>query len=186
MVLAMTREGPHLFAHVMGFPPDELFADSETEFWSKLGPQATFVLDEQGQVTGFREHSERPKYAYIWPRVDASAAQQVMANVQARIRSQTPTPGGEAALRRMIDAVRAGNPNYDEMAPWFADLVRETVSLYQSIYASWGAVQSVEFRHVDDLGRDVYEVRQERGKSTWGIVLDSDGLIADADNIRGL
>jgi hypothetical protein len=170
----------------MGFPPDELFADSETEFWSKLGSQATFVLDEQGQVTGFREHSERPRYAYIWPRVDASAAQQIMANVKARIRSQTPTPGGEAALRRMIDGVRAGRPNYDEMAPWFADLVRETVSLYQSIYASWGAVQSVEFRHVDDLGRDVYEVRQERGKSTWSIVLDSDGLIADADNIRGL
>jgi bla regulator protein blaR1 len=185
-VLTMTREGPHLLAQVMGFPPDQLFADSETEFWSKLGPQAAFVLDAQGQVTGFREHSERPKYAYIWPRVDASAAQQIMADVKARIRSQTPTPGGEAALRRMIDGVRAGQPNYDEMAPWFADLVRETLSLYQSIYASWGAVQSVEFRHVDDLGQDVYEVRQERGKSTWSIVLDSDGLIADADNIRGL
>src|ERR1700724_519084 len=108
MVLAMTREGPHLFAHVMGFPPDELFADSETEFWSKLGPQAAFVLDEQGQVTGFREHSERPRYAYIWPRVDAAVARQIMAEVKARIRSQTPTPGSEAALRRMIDGVRAG------------------------------------------------------------------------------
>lgn len=54
------------------------------------------------------------------------------------------------------------------------------------IYARWGAVQSVEFLRVETYGHDVYAVRQEGGVSTWIIVLDSNGLIEDAHNIRGL
>jgi hypothetical protein len=121
-----------------------------------------------------------------WSRIDASAAQQITVDNKAKYESRTPTPGSEAALRRMIDGVRAGKPNYDEMAPWFADLVKPTLYLYAPIYARWGAVQSVEFLRVDTYGEDVYEVRQEGGISAWTIFLDSNGLIADAQNARGL
>lgn len=62
-----------------------------------------------------------------------------MLNHDAKIQSQTRTPGSEAALRRMIAGIRAGEPNYDEMTPWFADLVRHTIHLYQSTYAARGA-----------------------------------------------
>jgi hypothetical protein len=82
------------------------------------------------------------------------------------------------------DAVRAGKPNYDEMTPWFADLVKQTVHLYQSEYANWGGVQFIEFRRVGTLGDDEYEVRQEHAVSYWTIVLNSNGLIADARNLR--
>src|SRR5262249_54345476 len=52
IVLAVRREGLHLFEQQRNLPPEEIFADSETEFWTKLGQQFTFVLDQQGAVTG--------------------------------------------------------------------------------------------------------------------------------------
>jgi bla regulator protein BlaR1 len=185
-LVAITRDGPQLLAQCTGFPAEEIFADSETEFWTKTGPRLKFVLDGQGQATAVVVHMATPQFEFTMPRIAASVARQIMINTTAKIQSQTPTPGSEAALRRMIDAVRAGKPNYDEMTPWFADLVEQTLSVYQAVYATWGAVQSVEFRHVDITGGDVYEVRQEHGTSMWSITLDSNGRIDDADNVRGL
>jgi bla regulator protein BlaR1 len=183
----ITRKGSHLFMQTSNLPTVELNADSETDFRVSVDTrdQFTFVLDAQGQVTGFIEHEDRPKFSFTWPRVDAVTAQQILANNKAKFQSQTPTPGSEAALRRMIDGLRIGKPNYDEMAAWYAESTKPKVSVYQLIYASWGAVQSIEFRHVDDTGGDVYEVRQEHGRSEWMIYLNTDGLIEDADWIAG-
>ncbi len=184
MVHAMTRDGARLFFHVPGYEPMEYFAASETDFSCKEGGETlTVVRDEQGQTLGLVRHFG--KFSYTMPRIDASAARQIVADNKAKFQSQTPTPGSEAALRRMIDGVRAGKPNYDEMAPWFAELVKQTLYIYAPTYARWGAVQSIEFRHVDMNGGDVYEVRQEHGISTWTIFLDSNGHIEDADNYRG-
>jgi hypothetical protein len=58
--------------------------------------------------------------------------------------------------------MRAGRPNYDEMTPWYADLLRQLVPGWSDQVANYGSVQSVEFRRVGILGGDVYEVRQER------------------------
>jgi hypothetical protein len=45
-------------------------------------------------------------------------------------------------------------------------------------------VRSVEFSHVDDTGGDVYEVRQEHGRSKWMIYLNTSGVIEDTFNKR--
>ena len=129
---------------------------------------------------------DRPKFSYTWPRVDAVAAQQILANNKVKFQSQTPTPGSEPALRRLIDAVRMGKCDEHEVAPWFAKLCEETQAdlHWGQIYASWGAVQSVEFIRVDYSGGDVYSVRQEHGRSEWMIYLNASGVIEDADNQR--
>ena len=187
IVLAVRREGPHLFGQVRTFPPEELFADSETEFWTKLGERYIFVLDEQGQVTVVDHDTNTGNTLgaanHPWPRVDAVTAQQILANNKAKFQSQTPTPGSEAALRHMIDGLRMGKPNYSEMAAWYAEFTKPKVLVYQLVYASWGAVQSIKFSRVDDTGGDVYDVRQEHGQSEWMIYLNTDGLIEDAAEI---
>ena len=83
----------------------------------------------------------------------------------------------------MLEGLRTRNPTYDEMAPWFAELVKETTALNER-YVRWGAVQSIKFSQVDPFGGDTYTVRQEGGFSTWTIWLDSNGIIQDADNYR--
>jgi hypothetical protein len=114
------------------------------------------------------------------PRIDASTARLIMSNTNSKIQSQKPTPGSEATLRRMIDAMHAGKPNYDEMTPWFADVVKQLVPGWTNEVANYGFVQSVEFRAVGILGGDSYEVRQERATTYWVISLNSNGLIEDA------
>jgi hypothetical protein len=184
----ITRKGSHLFGQTRNLPAVELNADSETDFRISVDTrdQLTFVLDAQGQVTGFIEHEDRPKFSFTWPRVDAETAQQILANNKAKFQSQTPTPGSEAALRRLIDSLRMGKCNYDEMAPWNAKLCAETLSdlHWAEAYVRWGAVRSVEFSHVDDTGGDVYEVRQEHGRSKWMIYLNTSGVIEDTFNKR--
>jgi bla regulator protein blaR1 len=184
LIFAITRDGARLLLQVPAHDPMEIIADSNMNFVAVNGsPPFTFVRDGQDQITGLVLHYGTT-FSVPMPRIDASTAQQILADNDVKARSQTPTPGSEAALRRLIDAIRAGKPNYDEMAPWFAELVRETTDLNR-LYARWGAVQSIEFRHVDIIGGDVYEVRQEGGLSTWTIFLDSNGLIEDAINFRG-
>jgi hypothetical protein len=55
--------------------------------------------------------------------------------------------------------------------PWL------TVSVLQGRFAPGGAVQAMEFLHVDEAGGDVYTVRQEHGGSDMAIYLNAEGLI---------
>jgi len=181
LVFALKRDGAQLVKHVpvSGFDPIKLVLNGDGEFVGLGGSLHTFVRDEQGQVTGVII-----KYGLIsvpMQRIDAATARTILANNELRVRSQVPVSGSEAALLRLIEGLRSGKPNYDEMTPWFAELVRETTD-FNRIYERRGAVQSIEFRHVDQFGSDVYEVRQEGGLSQWAIFLDSHGRIEDADN----
>ena len=187
-VTVITRKGSHLFTQLGNLPTVEVNAESETDFRISVAPNEhfTFVLDEQGQVTGLIEHFDRPKFSLPWPRIDAVTAEHILANNKAKFEGQTPTPGSEAALRRMIDRLRMGKPNYDEMAPWYAKLTEETLSAthWAEVYVNWGAIQSIKFSRIEDTGGDVYEVRQEHGRSEWMIYLNPSGVIEDASNVR--
>jgi thiol-disulfide isomerase/thioredoxin len=90
--------------------------------------------------------------------------------------SQTPTPGSEAALRRLITGIVSGHPNYDEMSP----ATRQQLLPLQAGIAAKGAIQSVEFRGVGNTGEDRYNVKQEHGPSQWGIALGKNGIITSA------
>ena len=55
------------------------------------------------------------------PRIDAAVAEQMSTDLAARLASQTPTPGGEAAIRRLSAGLASGKPNYDEMSSELAE-----------------------------------------------------------------
>jgi bla regulator protein BlaR1 len=111
---------------------------------------------------------------------DSAVAQQIAAGVAAKVQSQTATPGSEAALRRMIEGIVTGKPNFAEMSPELAKATREQLPRLAASMRELGAVQSVEFRGAGSQGWDAYEVRQERGLSQWKIALGADGIIAGA------
>jgi bla regulator protein blaR1 len=180
LVYAVTRDGTRLFMQIPDYDYDltELLADSPPYF-TAAGIPITFVRDAQGQVTGLVQHNGDAPVPL--PRVDAPTARAIMVNNDAKYQSQTPTPGSDVALRRLIDGVLAGKPDYDQMTPWYAQLARQTVHLNRR-FTRMGAVQAIAFRGVNTLGDDVYEVHQEGGISTWMIVVDSNGRIEDADS----
>jgi hypothetical protein len=90
---------------------------------------------------------------------------------------RSPTPGAEAAVRRIIDENLRGQPNYDQMSPALAYAVRQQLPGTQRILAALGPMQSVSFRGVDPQDRDVYEVAFAKGTTEWSIAMSPDGRI---------
>jgi bla regulator protein blaR1 len=178
-VLTVTREGTHMFAQLTGQPKAEIFAQSESEFFYKIvKARISFETDSHGRTTGLVLHQNGRNI--IAQRIEAKVARQIAADTAAKVQSQTATPGSEAALRRLIEGIRTGKPNFSEMSPELAKATREQLPQLEAGVKQLGAVQSVEFRGVGNQGWDAYDVGQEHGQSRWRITLAADGTIAGA------
>jgi len=66
-------------------------------------------------------------------RTDAETAKVIKQTIADRIKDRIPAPGSQKALRRMLDTGRAGNPNYDQMSPEFAQIARGQLSYWQIV-----------------------------------------------------
>ena len=160
------------------------FAESETMFFAKaVDAQLEFPKgeDKASQVTlhqGGRDITGK--------RMDDAAAQPFIDAAQGlakRLKEQKPAPGSEAALRKLIQGVRAGNPDYDMMSAGLAAATRAQLAQMQANFTKLGAVQSVTFHSVGPAGPDIYEVKFENGAQEWRIWLSPDGKV-DAANFR--
>jgi CubicO group peptidase (beta-lactamase class C family) len=163
-----------------------LFAESETMFFPKLvdaeiefprddmkGPASRLILHQNGRdMTAKRlDDAEARKVA------DAAAA------FDKRFKDQTPAPGSEAAVRRMMEELRLGKPNYDLMSTDLAGATRQQLPQLQSMITGLGALQSVNFKGVGPGGADIYQVKFEKGLLDYRIWLGPDGKIESA-NVR--
>lgn len=97
------------------------------------------------------------------------------ATMARRIKDQTPAPGSEATMRRIVDELRAGNPNYDLYAPGIARVTRQQLPQLQSTIVGLGALQSVTFKGVGADESDIYQLKFEKGSLEWQIWLSADG-----------
>jgi hypothetical protein len=80
----------------------------------------------------------------------------------------------------MIAGQISGNPDYSEMTPALANLVREQLPRTNALFKQLGALQSVEFKGVGSSGWDIYDVTFENGLAVDRIALSSDGIITGA------
>lgn len=176
-VLTIWREGSRLLSQT-AFGIAELVPLSETEFVGSITQSHyTFVTDAEGATTGLTSNQEGIEVT--WPRIDDATRDEIKARLALRIQSKTPVPGSEAALRRLIESVRNGAPNYDEMNPALAHVVRRQLPQLQLTAKFLGDIRSIEFQGVGNQGWDVYEVRRENGVVKWRIAL-MDGVIVGA------
>lgn len=109
------------------------------------------------------------------PRIDASIAQQLEAQLKARVDAQTPAPGSEAAVRLMLEGHESGNPPYSHMSPELAKAVREQLARSGPIFKQLGRVESIQFKGVGSMGMDNYEVKFENGTMQYKINMSEDG-----------
>ena len=90
----------------------------------------------------------------------------------------SPSPTTASSLRRYIDSLEAGKPNYEEMSPLLADKVREQLPQIRAMILRMGAFQSMVFKGVDGTGMELYDVTFEHGRVEWTIApLTSDGKV---------
>jgi D-alanyl-D-alanine carboxypeptidase len=82
----------------------------------------------------------------------------------------------ELALRKHLASVARGEPNYDDLTPELAAMVRAQPGAREAA-AHLGPVESVLFKGVGARGADIYEVTTTQGLSEWRIMLAPDGKI---------
>jgi len=92
----------------------------------------------------------------------------------------TALPGTEAALRHMIEGTASGQPDYDQLNPAFAEVVRRQLGSIQPLLAGMGPIQSVTFRGPGGMGGDSFEVRFAKGAEIWSLSLTPDGKVDGA------
>jgi bla regulator protein blaR1 len=179
MVMTITRSGNQLSAQLTGQPPVEIYPSAATEFFYKVvKARISFVQDGPAPATALVLHQNG--HDITMPRIDAGVAEQIKANLAAKIQAQTPSPGTEAAVRRLIEWHISGNIDYSQMSPELAKAVREQLPRSKPLYQQLGALKSVEFRGVGNMGWDIYDVRFEHGNAQYRISLSSDGIITGA------
>lgn len=175
MFFHIFRNQDRYFLQLTGQPSVEVYPESETKFFATVvAAQISFVIDARKQVTALVLHQngyERPA-----KRIDESVVKQVEAALNRRIENNAPSPGTEASLRRYIDALEKGQPNYGEMSPMLAAAVRQQLPTIRQIIQKVGAFQSLTFKGVGRDGLDVYDATFTHGQLEWRIApLSADG-----------
>jgi Domain of unknown function (DUF3471) len=173
----MTREGNHYMTQLTGQPAMEVYPDSAGEFFSKLVPaQITFEQNADGQVTGLVLHQGGRLQSA--KRVDAAVAERAQAALTARIQSNTPSPGTEAAVRHQIEAFGKGHADYSAMAPGLANAARQQEAQASQAFSQLGAFKSLTFKGVSPQGLDIYDATFAQGQLEFIIApLDPNGKI---------
>lgn len=90
----------------------------------------------------------------------------------------TPTPGTEAALRRLVAGLANGAPDYDKLAPQFAEVVRRDLPMAHPMFKSMGELKSITFRNKGPMGDDAYDLTFANGKVLMSAALDAQGRMA--------
>jgi len=179
MLFIVKREGNQLKAQITGQQFIEIYPEAESKFFYKVvDAQLEFSGNSGGtadSVTLFQNGQIMPM-----PRIDPALAEQQSTELAAKIASQTPTPGSQAAVRRLSDGIASGKPNYAEMGPVLADAVKKQLWTMQPGIVDLGALKTVTFRNVTAQGQDLYLATYEKGTLAWRISLGSDGKIVNA------
>ena len=179
VVFTVTRDGNQLVSRLTGQRSVPLYAQSDSEFFAKIvNAQITFVRDAQGQAKSLILHQNGRNVPM--QRIDAATAQGIADAIAEKLKTRSASPGTEAALRRLVNGLVSGKPNYDEMGSELAEATRQQLPNLLADVGQLGPVQAIQFLGVGSQGADVYLVRQEQGELHWRIALDAKGTITMA------
>ena len=90
----------------------------------------------------------------------------------------TPHPDREASLRRYVESLEQGAPNYDDLPLEGAAIVRQNMPNILAAIKPLGQLRSIAFDHSAPNDTDVYLVSFERGKVEWSMgPLTPDGKV---------
>jgi CubicO group peptidase (beta-lactamase class C family) len=186
--MLITLEGNQLISRLGMQQAVPLFAESETMFFTKVvNAQIEFPKVEAGGKAGqmILHQNGRDQTAKRLDDAEAKRVTDAAAAAAKRFKDQTAAPGSEAALRKMIEGVQAGRPDYASMSPGLADAVRAQLDGQQSALKKLGALQSITFTGVGPAGPDIYRAKFENGSQEYRIWLAPDGKIESA-NVRSV
>jgi hypothetical protein len=184
-LMTITREGDRLFVQETAQAKTEIIPQSEIAYTAVSGSGPAVVFE----FTGQRQPSALILYdvargAVRATRIDAARAHQIevtaarqQADAPERFKNQMPVSGSEAALRHHLEALGRGAPDYDQMAPRFADLTRQQAYGLLNILKALGPIESTVFKGVGPGGFDIYAAKFNHGVAQIRLSLTDDGKL---------
>jgi hypothetical protein len=175
--LTISREGDQLYTQLTGQAKFPVFPEEEGKFFLKVvDAQLTFPAGAEDKAPEVVLHQGgRDRVA---KRIDDAQASVVQTALATRLREQKAAPGSEMALRRNIEDLRRGTPNYELMGSGLADVTRRQLPQLVETITQLGALESITFKGVGPGGNDIYEVKFERGSTEWRIGMESEEKIS--------
>jgi hypothetical protein len=152
-VSTITRRDSRLILEPIGQPPVELEQIGDAEF-ALRSFELVLRFEQIEDGVARRLVIWRQGVMFKLERIDADTAERLRRAVAQRVETPAPLPGGESALRQMIDGRRTGAPDYTLMAPDFAQTLRGQLPYWQAIGQYFGAIVYVEFVGVTAQGWD--------------------------------
>jgi CubicO group peptidase (beta-lactamase class C family) len=176
-IMTVWRDGKRFLTQLSGQPAVELFPEKNGGFFLQVvDAQIAFNTDARGQITSLVLHQNgRDQTA---GRINDATNDQILAKLQQRIKDNIANPGTEDSLRRWIESVAEGHPNYDDMGPALAEAARSQEVQIEQRFRTLGALKSLAFAHVAQNGWDVYEGAFANGRAEFNIgPLDANGKV---------
>jgi hypothetical protein len=183
-VMLITLDNNQLISQLTNQGPVPIFPKSENVFFPKVvDAELEFSgNDAEGRATQMTLHQGgRDVVAKRLDDAEFKRLAGAAAALAKKVKDQTATPGSDAAVRRLIEEVRTGQPNYDRLSPGLANAIRGQLPQMQPMIAGLGALQSVTFKGVGPAGADIYEAKFEKGSLEFRISLAADGKIEGAN-----
>jgi len=78
-------------------------------------------------------------------------------------------------LRRLVAGLASGSPDYSNLSPQFAEVVRGDLPMTHPMFSSMGELKSVTFRGRGAMGDDVYDLVFAKGEARMSVALDANG-----------
>ncbi len=101
----------------------------------------------------------------------------IQADINRRVKAQVASPRSEPAVRRIIEELRSGAPEYDRMSPAMARQTRRQITADQATIMGLGALESLTFVRVGVAGPDIYRAVFAKGTLEWRIWLSLNGRV---------
>jgi CubicO group peptidase (beta-lactamase class C family) len=177
-----TREGERLLSQATGQGQVEIFPESERVYFSKsVDAVITFQMNAQGRPSGVVLRQDGQEFA--GKRLEDAAAKSVteaLAIVNKSYREQKPLPGSEAMLRKLIEDLTAGTPDYARMSPEFAAATRASLASLQKELTGFGPISALVLERVNPDGAAIYHMTWKQAAGETGILLGPNGTIDGA------
>ncbi len=173
-VVRITRDGDHLAARQGEQSLGDIYPASDREwFFTNNTARLTFTVGGDGNATAFATHTNGIEI--LASRVGDTEAKAIGDDLNVKVKNQTQDPRTEAALRKNIDELREGKPDYDNMSPGLARVTRDQLSDLRTMLNGLGALKSVTFKGVGPAGADIYNTEFDKGALQWRLIVGADG-----------
>ncbi|HTE43208.1 MAG TPA: hypothetical protein VK629_20465 [Steroidobacteraceae bacterium] len=179
LIMKVEKNGEGLSVTSTGSTPQGVLPSPDGKFnYTQIAAYLTFDLDAAGKATTLNFHTDDKSLPAA--RLDEATAKKAADALAAKIKNQTADPTCATTLKRVVEELRAGKPDYSKMTPVFAQQTRTQLSAIQGAVQQLGALKDVKFTGVGPAGAEIFNVAFENGATEWRMFCLGNGYISSA------